>query len=239
MLDEGSQTEESTENVSPDFCEGLIRMLSSLYGHTSSNVLSSTMAAKLLADESRFCFSHEFQSIPLRHLIDWAEGTEHLDFRLRRVKNDNGGYDHVQDTFINNMIFRPSELEHLGLYDMISQYHLKRMTKEKIASGNVLVESKTTFNLMEEHPSHKCMVMARRKHIIIPCISSINLLPNIKDLHMLEDIYDKGTMDLREQYAMIVLLLFYPFRDIDDLHIHNSYWDKYRTVITMDCQVRV
>ena len=59
LLNEQSQTEESTEDVSPDFCEGLIRMLSSLYGHTASNVLSSTMAAKLLADESRFCFSHE------------------------------------------------------------------------------------------------------------------------------------------------------------------------------------
>ena len=130
------------------------------------------------------------------------------------------------------MIYRPGELEHLGLYDMISQYHLKKMTKEKIDSGNVLVESKTTFNLMEEHPSHKCMVMARRKHIIIPCISSVNLLPNIKDLCMLEDISERATMDLREQYAMIVLLLFYPYRDIDDLHIHNSFWDKYRTVIS-------
>ena len=126
LLNEGSQTEEFTENVTPDFCEGLIRMLSSLYGHTSSNVLSSTMAAKLLADESRFTFSHEVTAIPLKHLIEWAEGTEHLEFKLRRVKNDDGKYDLIQDTFINNMIFRPGELEHLGLYDMISQYHLKK-----------------------------------------------------------------------------------------------------------------
>ena len=61
----------------------------------------------------------------------------------------------MQDTFINNMIFRPGELEHLGLYDMISQYHLKRMTKEKLESGNVLVKSKTTFNIMDVHPSHE------------------------------------------------------------------------------------
>ena len=155
LLNEQSQTVESTEDVSPDFCEGLIRMLSSLYGHTASNVLSSTMAAKLLADESIFSFSHEFKSIPLKHLIEWSEGTEHLDFKLRKVKNGDGKYDHVQDTFINNMIFRPGELEHLGLYDMISQYHLKRMTKEKLESGNVLVKSKTTFNLMDVHPSHE------------------------------------------------------------------------------------
>ena len=103
LLNEQSQTVESTEDVSPDFCEGLIRMLSSLYGHTASNVLSSTMAAKLLADESIFSFSHEFKSIPLKHLIEWSEGTEHLDFKLRKVKNGDGNYDHVQDTFIKNI----------------------------------------------------------------------------------------------------------------------------------------
>ena len=116
--------EETTENISPDFCEGLARMLSSLYGHTANNVLSSTMAAKLLLDESRFQFSHEFLNIPLKHLMEWAEGIDDLEFKLRTVKNKDGEYEHVQDTFINNMIFRPGELEHLGLYDMISQYEL-------------------------------------------------------------------------------------------------------------------
>ena len=59
-------------------------MLSSLYGHTASNVLSSTMATKLLADESRFKFSHEFKSIPLKHLIEWTEGIEHLEFKFKK-----------------------------------------------------------------------------------------------------------------------------------------------------------
>ena len=105
------------------------------------------------------------------------------------------------------------------------------MTKKKLKSGNVSVESKTAFNLLEEHPSNKYMVMARRKHILIPCISSVNLLPNIKDLNILQKAPDKSTTDLRERYAMIVLLLFYPFRSIDDLHINDSYWNKYRLVI--------
>ena len=75
------------------------------------------------------------------------------------------------------------------------------------------------------------MVMARRKHILIPCISFVNLLPNIKDLNKLHEASDKGTTELRERYAMIVLPLFYPFCSIDDLHINDSYWNKYRTVI--------
>ena len=61
---------EVTEKVSPDFPEGLKRMLVSLYAHTSNNVLSATMATKLLADGERFKFSHEFVAIPLKHLIE-------------------------------------------------------------------------------------------------------------------------------------------------------------------------
>ena len=56
------------------------------------------------------------------------------------------------------------------------------MPKEKRESGNFMVESKTTFNILEEYPSHKCMVMSQRAHHLVPCINSINLHPNIADL---------------------------------------------------------
>ena len=88
------------------------------------------------------------------------------------------------------------------------------------------MKSKTTFNLLQEHPSHKYMVMARRKHVVIPCINSVNLIPNIRDLHILETISNKGIIEKRERYAMLVLLLFYPYCSQDDLLINDSYWDK-------------
>ena len=131
LLQTESEKKETTEAITSDFAEGLRRMLVSLYGHTSNTVLSSTMAAKLLADGERFMFSHEFVAIPLKHLIDWLNGEEHLDFKLRKVKIDEGKYEHVQDMFINNLIYRPVELEHVSCYDMISRYELKRMTKKK------------------------------------------------------------------------------------------------------------
>ena len=67
------------------------------------------MAMKLIADKSSFKFSHEFHSIPLKYLIEWAQGIENLEFKLRIVKNGDGEYDHVQDNFIDNVIFRPGE----------------------------------------------------------------------------------------------------------------------------------
>ena len=65
---EDDQNDDS-DNEPGDFGEGLKRMLSSLYGHTSSNVLSATMAKKLLSHGSRFQFSHEFMNILLVHLL--------------------------------------------------------------------------------------------------------------------------------------------------------------------------
>ena len=230
-LTDHSNNEEVTEEVSPDFAEGLKRMLASLYGHTSKNILSSTMAAKLLTDGERFKFSHEFTAIPLKHLFEWLNGEEELEFKLRKVKKEDGKYDYIHDMFINNIIYRPVELEKFGCYDMITRYDLRRMSKEKIESNNLIVESKKTFNLVEEHPSHKCMVMSERTHFHIPCINSLNLLPNIAELHQFEETNDPNVIDMREQYAAIILLLFYPYRSQDDLELNGSYWNKYKYVI--------
>ena len=232
LIKQNDNSEEQTESISSDFAEGLKRMLASLYSHTGRNVLSSTMAAKLLADGERFKFSHDFKSIPLKHLVEWLKGTEQLDFKLKTVKNGEGNYEHVQDMFVNNMIYRPVELECMGLYDMISLYELKKMPAKKIESGNVLIESRSSFNLLQEHPSHKYMVVSKRKHITIPCINSINLLPNIADLDMSHESTDLNVVKAREKYGMIVLLLFYPYRLQDDLLLDGSYWQKYQQAVS-------
>ena len=62
---------ESTKEIASDYCEGLKRMLSDVYSHTTSNVLSSTMARQMFSKRSRFQFSHQFFSIPLKHIIQW------------------------------------------------------------------------------------------------------------------------------------------------------------------------
>ena len=220
-----------TEEISPDFSEGLSRMLSSLYGHTSSNVLSATMSRKLLSHGERFQYSHEFVTIPLKHLLQWLAGDDNLEFKLRRVRHSDGEYGHVQDIYINDMMYRPSELEHVNLYEVVSTYVMKKMSKKRIEEEDPIMESNTTFNLLEEHPSHKYMVMSKRKHIYVPCISSINLLPNISDLDIGNTTTNATILKQREEYANIVLLLFYPYRTQDDLMLIGSYLDKYELVL--------
>ena len=98
MLENGEVANtEDQKNDTADYAEGLRRMLSSIYAHTSSNVLSATMARKMLSSGGRFRFSHEFLHIPLKHLLEWHDNIEHLEFILRKVKNIDGKWEHVQD----------------------------------------------------------------------------------------------------------------------------------------------
>ena len=88
------------------------------------------------------------------------------------------------------------------------------MTKKKIDSGNENVESKKTFNLVKEHPSHKYMVMSRRKHIVIPSINSINLLHNVALLDLQAEEGTDLTQNTRENYTKITMV-----------HIVDVYFD--------------
>lgn len=139
-------------------------------------------------------------------------------------------YEHVQDMFINNIIFRPLELEILSCYDMITHYELKKIPQKKIESGNINIDTNKTFNLRKEHPSHKYMVMSERSKFVICAISSINLHLNISDLDLISDTCGIDTNEARELYSMIAFFLFYPFRDREDLLINDSYWQKYKLV---------
>ena len=93
------------------------------------------------------------------------------------------------------------------------------------------VESSTTFNFAAEHPSHKIMAVTKRKKEIIPMINVSKLLPNIKDLNIAETNPTTEVTRQREQYAKIALLLFYPFRNQDDLISHGSLWSTYQHIV--------
>ena len=134
--------------------------------------------------------------------------------------------------YINNIIYRPTELEHMSCYDMVSNYELKRMSKKKLNSKIHIVEGKTTFNLVEEHPSYKCIIMSKQKNIFIPCINNLNLLPNVEDIRIDSIITDLETTGNRDEYAKIILLLFYPYRIQDDLMLNESYWDRYKIALS-------
>jgi len=86
---------------------------------------------------------------------------------------------------------------------MVSNYELKRISKKEIDSKSHIVEGEKTLYLVEEHPSHKYMVMSKRNNIIIPCINNLNLLQNVEDLRIDSIITEVYTSMKRENIQQL------------------------------------
>jgi hypothetical protein len=83
------------------------------------------------------------------------------------------------------------------------------------------------FRFHEDHPGYMYACLAKRYTECIPKLYYSNKFPDIADLYMDsdEDI-DDTVRDMREVYARKALLLFYPFRDKQDLFgKKDSLWE--------------
>ena len=82
---------------------------------------------------------------------------------------------------------------------------------------------------MRSHPGFHFSHLAELKLHVIPK----NSLPSGKlcDIRLLKltkfDV-DETTREYREYYSKMALLIFYPFRTLDNLKIGCSYWRKFR-----------
>ena len=157
-----------------------------------------------------------------------------LSLNLKKIKNSDGKYSHVQDMYIHNIIYRSTESEHMSYYDMVTHNELRKMNKKRIESLNCIVKSKTSFNLLGEHPSHKCMTMVKINNLLIPCINSINLLPNIADLSINHIATEVHILKKREEHTKFILLLFYHYRIQDDSMLNDSYWNRFILALDND-----
>ena len=53
------------------------------------------MASHILSIGSRFNYSQDFHNIALKHVIQWIDDEDSLEFILRGVKHAAGAYDHI------------------------------------------------------------------------------------------------------------------------------------------------
>ena len=130
-------------------------MLCAIYAYLSHNVLSATMSHWLLL-KNRFIFSPDFTTIPTRHMTAWYDDPSYssCSFQLRPTKDKEGNLIKVEDYFINNVIYRPPELELICCYELEMLYELVKL------SSNRSDEYKSKIMLFcEEHPSSKFMGM--------------------------------------------------------------------------------
>ena len=213
------------------FIEGLGRIMTGVNAFLSRDVVSCTMAHLLICQGGeRFTYSHGFAHILLQNMENILEKKKNgMSFRLRRNWNadtketvswaDNSAYDYIH---------RPEELSNLCLYEYTMWYKKEYKSFRQLNAKNSTTKS---FKFAEGHQGHKYCHLTRRAHLVIPIISMVTELCDVKSLDVLDNnLIDSGKSRLRERYAKTAMMLFFPFSRAEDLMEDNSYWQKFVAV---------
>ena len=174
------------------------------------------MAHHIITTGSRFMFSHETKPLLLAQMEDYLHG-KNISFTLRSTKGENKKL--WADSQVNDIIFRPDELENTCYYEFVEKYKVQDLP-QKPAS---------ILRFQSNHPGYNSRGVKRKDSFDVPMI----YMPPFSDLYDLE--MDKGSLpvddsivEARNIYALRALILFFPFRKIEDLNESGtiSYWDK-------------
>ena len=103
--------------------------------------------------------------------------------------------------------------------------------------GDICRRRTHRFAFRDNHPGKKCchlvepgQIVIRKIHLPKGKLCSIQTLGFKKDPKtgdVVPETTDKALLQYREDYAKMALLMFYPFRCINDLKLIDSYWNKY------------
>ena len=135
------------------------------------------------------------------------------------------------DFFASDYISRPKELENVSAYEFVMWYEKKigsiKINKIDEEIGDCNLER---YRFLCDHPGYKFVYLQKRKHMVVPRIMyNKGNWPRIDRLKLFEKeayIPDQVTMSARETYGKMSLMLFLPFRTLNDLKSvnSNSYW---------------
>ena len=125
------------------------------------------------------------------------------------------------DSLADDYIHRPIEYE----FDQICFYEMTMCYKKGFKAFTNIQGGVKKYTFMETHPGHKFSHLIQLRFPSIPRIA----LPRGK-LCPLDELDLKCTdpprhvVCKREMYAKMALLMFYPFRHLNDLKYNGSYW---------------
>lgn len=225
------------------FIAGLCIMLGGLNAATSRYVVSSTMAHLLICQGgTRFKFSHGMSNLLVSQLEACLEGNP-VDVRLR-VNVHKKERIVWRDCLADDYIHRPTDamFESMCSYEMVMRYKKKYMSFKQMNNLDIPEQEDDSYDyspvfqaqfkqnsakaFKASHPGFMFSHLEELRHFVIPKISlPKDRLCNIEALDIQCDQPDEATSNLREEYAKISLIMFYPYRSIEDLTLNDSYWE--------------
>jgi hypothetical protein len=120
----------------------------------------------------------------------------------------------------------------MSFYEMTQKY--KKVFK------NLRREGEDRYEFCETHPGYEFSYLMKLIHPTIPRIAlpKEKLCP-LKDLQLNTTKPTEESFDKPEIYAKMALLMFYPFRSLNDLTIEGSYWEKFSQELQrhLECKI--
>lgn len=220
---------EEVDDEVNSWVEGLSRVLSGINAATSRLVISAPMSHNLASNGgSRFHFSHEFVDIligQMEAVLSKDENeTKNVTSILRKC-----GKKQWHDISSNDYIYRPDALNDFCFYHQ-SMYYTKKYKKAVYNKPGDVTIAGTDMRFRDGcgHPGAGFAYLVKMKRVKIP-ITSIpdGKLCRIEELDIKNENPGKSTRGKREDYAKMALLMFCPFRELDDLKDGGSYWAKF------------
>jgi hypothetical protein len=204
------------------FWEGLCRVLSGLNAATTRNVSSATIAHLIPSNGGlRFVFSHDFSDLLVSQIEATLKGQD-INVRIRSNKQPNVQFESWADSLADDYIHHPlgEKFEMMSFYEKTQQY--KKVFK------SLQREGEDRYKFCETHPGYEFSYLMKLKHPTIPRIAlpKEKLCP-LKDLQLNTTKSKEESFDKSKIYAKMALLMFYPFRSLNDLTIEESYWEKF------------
>ena len=204
------------ERKSSALFEGLSRLMGAALVATSEHVVSAPMASFLVRNESRFKCSHLFKYVPVREIIEIMTDPRNVSSSIM---------EHDKGCFYNNdslqYLQRPSLLNDIPLIDFCEQWEAVRTPKPDEE------DRETTFKIDDStHPGYgkqhyrlrRQQRLAQFSHWCLPDAASF-------DGNIWELTYPVNASV--EKYCTTVLLLFHPFRKLEDIQKDGSSFKKF------------
>lgn len=180
--------------------------------------VSTPMCALYLRRKSALFCSHEFASVLLGQAMAIVQNETYVAIFVQREENE-----FVQATQYHDFVHRHEALHDMSLMEFVSKMQRVKGGKRTMVAavtenmGAIDPSESYYFLFCEEHPLSKTHLLRKRPVPVIPDIVG----PRLADRECLQ------TAEERERYALMALILVYPFHsDRSILQQEDSYWER-------------
>jgi hypothetical protein len=196
---------------------GLRRLLFAVHVNSSANMIAAPMAHYIAKNSSRFLYSHGSCFLPV-HGMDKILKQESVIMRFHIIDGIKVAVHQAMHYW-----FRPKEMENLCMYEYYRDV-------EFVTKSSVGISKEEHFEFTEEHPLSQHTVVVYRTKLAVP-VFPWNWLGSTKSfqspMYIISEKEDHN-FKAKETYAYQFMMLFLPFRIIDDLIHEGCYQAKWK-----------